>query len=49
MISESKVSKERHCTYCGHECHCYSNGCQNCMNDVCQTCECKEKVNDIQT
>ena len=40
MISESKVSKERHCTYCGHECHCYSNGCQKCMNDVCQTCDC---------
>ena len=49
MIGESVVGKERYCTYCGHRCHCYSNGCQECMNDVCQACECKEEVDDIQT
>lgn len=49
MIGESNVGEERHCTYCGHRCHCYSSGCQECINDVCQTCECGNKKDDIQT
>jgi hypothetical protein len=49
MIGESNVSEVSHCTYCGHRCHCYSSDCQECINDVCQTCECGNKKDDIQT
>ena len=47
MLGESNVGEERKCRYCGHRCHCYSSGCPECMNDVCQKCECGK--DDIQT
>ena len=40
MLGESNVGEERTCSYCGHRCHCYSSGCPECMNDVCQKCDC---------
>lgn len=31
------------CKNCGHECHCKSVECSECINDVCVTCVCGEK------
>ena len=47
MLGESNVSEDRKCRYCGHRCHCYSTECLECINDVCQKCDCE--ANDIQT
>jgi len=33
---------KRTCQKCGHICHCYASSCQNCVNDVCYRCDCKE-------
>lgn len=49
MLGQFNVGEERHCRYCGHRCHCYDNGCQECMNDVCQKCQCDKVEDDIQT
>ena len=43
------IGEVRQCGHCGCGCHCYSSGCQECINDVCQTCECGDKKDDIQT
>lgn len=29
---------------CGHDCHC-GGECENCANDVCYDCKCKETEN----
>jgi hypothetical protein len=34
------------CKKCGHECHCEMM-CDECVNDVCTDCDCKEEVCDI--
>ena len=44
MLGESNVSEERKCRYCGHKCHCYSTECLECINDVCQKCDCEEAI-----
>lgn len=31
------------CKTCGHDCHCSSPDCKDCVNDVCTSCSCKEK------
>ena len=36
------LGPERTCKNCGHKCHCYSPNCQECVNDVCGVCDCKE-------
>jgi hypothetical protein len=33
------------CMKCGHDCHCESENCNNCVNDICGACECKESQN----
>jgi len=30
------------CKKCGHKCHCYKPDCEECANDVCYKCECKD-------
>ena len=35
------IGDVRHCKKCGHRCHCYSADCQECINDVCTVCDCK--------
>ena len=37
------IGPERTCKKCGHDCHCYSPNCENCVNDVCTSCDCKEE------
>ena len=32
---------------CGHDCHC-GEECHDCVNDVCQNCDCQDK-RDIPT
>ena len=34
---------EKYCNKCKCLCHCESNECPNCVNDVCYNCECEEK------
>ena len=36
------ISDERTCKKCGHRCHCYQPTCEECVNDVCTGCDCKE-------
>lgn len=36
------IGPKRNCVKCGHGCHCYATDCQECHNDVCTKCECKE-------
>ncbi len=40
-------SPERWCNKCNCRCHCYSQECPNCANDVCTDCDCKE--DEVQT
>lgn len=40
--------EERKCKKCGHRCHCYQPDCEECHNDVCIKCVCKDKK-DIPT
>ena len=41
-------SSPRYCKNCGHRCHCYSPDCEECVNDVCTTCDCsRPNVRDI--
>ena len=37
------IGEQRTCKSCGHDCHCYSPNCLQCINDVCGTCNCKEE------
>lgn len=34
---------KRNCKSCGHGCHCYQPDCDDCVNDVCFQCDCKEE------
>lgn len=38
--------KPRKCK-CGHDCHCYQPQCDECVNDVCYECDCKDDKEDI--
>ena len=49
MLGESNTGNTRTCANCGHGCHCYSDGCLECMNDICKTCDCEKEHDDIQT
>lgn len=42
--------EERKCK-CGHKCHCYQPECEECVNEVCYECKCKEPADkkDIPT
>ncbi len=31
---------EKICKKCGHTCHCKGDECPQCVNDVCETCDC---------
>lgn len=43
IVQEKKmISDERTCKKCGHRCHCYQPTCEECVNDVCTGCDCKE-------
>ena len=39
--------EERTCKKCGHRCHCYQPECEECHNDVCYNCKCREEQKDI--
>jgi len=41
-------SPERWCKKCKCRCHCYAPECPSCPNDICYTCDCSEKKDDIQ-
>lgn len=32
------------CKNCGHKCHCQKPDCEDCVNDVCVVCKCKEEI-----
>lgn len=38
---------KRTCKKCGHNCHCYAPNCKDCVNDVCTSCDCKTKQDEI--
>jgi hypothetical protein len=31
------------CENCGHKCHCKDEDCEDCINDVCVRCKCKNE------
>jgi hypothetical protein len=39
----------RTCQTCGHKCHCYRPDCDECVNDVCTQCKCKETETDARS
>mgnify|MGYP001025001779 CR=1 FL=1 len=39
----SMIGTERYCNKCGHRCHCYQPDCDECVNDVCTNCQCKNE------
>jgi hypothetical protein len=38
------ISEKRICKSCGHRCHCYQPDCDECVNDVCTKCDCKNEI-----
>jgi len=43
------IGPERTCKKCGHRCHCYQPTCEECVNDVCGVCDCKEEDKELNT
>ena len=45
LSEELMHSTERYCNKCRCRCHCYADICPSCVNDICETCDCKRVAN----